>query len=401
MIETVPSARPRVRFWCKALLLVTAITTGTAAIALIDAWRPLGTTPDAARLERFQKSLNYRENRFQDSIPRAEPDIWVASARWLRGVEHSRPEQPLPVAFRQLEDFLGRPPSGLSITWFGHSSLLVQIEGRTVLIDPVWGDRCSPSHFVGPKRFHPVPIALQALPPPQVVLISHDHYDHLEYASIRELDKSHPIFVVPLGVGAHLEYWGVDPKRIRELDWWQETQLFGLTLVCTPARHFSGRGLGKDVTLWSGWAIIGPARRVYYSGDTAMFEGFESIGQRLGPFDATLIEVGAYDALWADVHLGPEQAVEAHRQVRGAVMLPVHWGTFDLALHSWVEPIERAVIAAKRKGVTLVTPRPGESVDPLGPPRRERWWPSVPWKRAAEAPVVSSGLGQGSESAGE
>jgi L-ascorbate metabolism protein UlaG (beta-lactamase superfamily) len=237
-----------------------------------------------------------------------------------------------------------------------------------------------------------VSIALGALPKVDAVLISHDHYDHLDYQTVVELAKQDPLFVVPLGVGAHLEYWGIDPKRIRELDWWQETALGKLRLVATPARHFSGRGLGADATLWSGWAMIGAERRAYYSGDTAMFEGFQQIGERLGPFDATMIEAGAYDAMWADVHVGPEQAVAAHLAVRGRVLLPVHWGTFDLALHTWVEPMERVLVAAQSENVTVVTPKPGQSIDPLAPPRPERWWPSVPWKKAAEAPVISSGL---------
>jgi L-ascorbate metabolism protein UlaG (beta-lactamase superfamily) len=146
--------------------------------------------------------------------------------------------------------------------------------------------------------------------------------------------------------------------------------------------------------LWSGWALIGSQRRVFYSGDTAMFEGFRQIGERLGPFDATMIEVGAYDAMWADVHLGPEQAVQAHRDVRGNVLFPVHWGTFDLALHSWIEPAERVLASARAAGVRSVTPRPGESIDPFASPEPRRWWAGVPWKTAAEAPVVSSGLEQ-------
>src|SRR5690606_21807847 len=161
----------------------------------------------------------------------------------------------------------------------------------------------------------------------------------------------------------------------------------------TPARHFSGRGLGADQTLWAGFAILGDERRAYYSGDTALFEGFAQIGERLGPFDVALIEVGAYDALWADVHLGPEQAIQAHRAVRAELLVPVHWGTFNLALHSWIEPIERTLAAARAAGVEVATPRPGESIDTAAPPAPERWWPGdVPWKTAAEAPVVSSGL---------
>jgi L-ascorbate metabolism protein UlaG (beta-lactamase superfamily) len=359
---------------------------------VVDAWPALGTKPRAARQERIEKSPQYRGGKFVDTIPRIDPDLAAVSMRWFRGVADSRPTAPLPVLLRQASDFEPTPESSLRITWFGHSSLLVEIEGKRLLLDPVWSERCSPTRFMGPKRFHPVPIELGALPKIDAVLISHDHYDHLDYATVLQLEKQEPMFFVPLGVGAHLEYWGIAPKRIVELDWWQEAALGPIRVVATPARHFSGRGLGSDKTLWSGWAMIGAERRAYYSGDTAMFEGFQQIGERLGPFDATMIESGAYDAMWADVHLGPEQAVAAHRAVRGRVLFPVHWGTFDLALHTWVEPMERVLVAAKSANVTVVAPKPGQSIDPFFPPTPNPWWPRVPWKTAAEAPVVSSGL---------
>ncbi|HYO96285.1 MAG TPA: MBL fold metallo-hydrolase [Polyangiaceae bacterium] len=383
---------PRRRTWLRVVLALVAVLAVLILVGLLDAWAALGTTPQGPRLARILESRQYREGKFVNTIARVEPDVWTAMARWLQGVEHSRPSAPLPIARRTAGDFATPPASDLRITWFGHSTLLVEIEGRRVLFDPVWSERCSPSSFIGPTRFHPVPMSLEALPPLDAIVISHDHYDHLDYSTIARLSRLHVPFVVPLGVGAHLEYWGVAPSLIHELDWWQETRVAELRLVATPARHFSGRGLQSDGTLWAGWAVLGKRRRVYYSGDTAMFEGFEQIGARLGPFDATMIEVGAYDALWADVHLGPEQAVAAHRAVRGGVLFPVHWGTFDLALHSWVEPAERVLAAARAVNVAVVTPRPGQSIDALAPPEPERWWPRVPWYTAKEKPVVSSGL---------
>jgi L-ascorbate metabolism protein UlaG (beta-lactamase superfamily) len=378
--------------WRRWLLGGVLLALALVATGVVDAWPAIGTLPEGPRLQRIQASSRYRNGKFADTIPRVEPDVWVATRRWLRGTPQSRPSSALPVVFRRASDFAVAPASGLRITWFGHSTLLVEIEGRRVLIDPVWSERCSPSRFIGPKRFHPPPFRLEDLPPIDAVVISHDHYDHLDYATIAALKQGAATFIVPLGVGAHLEYWGIAPERIRELEWWQDTSLNGIRFTATPARHFSGRGLGNDRTLWAGWVLSGAARRVYYSGDTAMFEGFEQIGERLGPFDATMIEVGAYDALWADVHLGPEQAVQAHRAVRGRVMLPVHWGTFDLALHTWTEPAERVLAAARAANVTIVVPRPGESIDPAAPALAKRWWPQVPWKTASEAPVVSSGL---------
>ena len=247
--------------------------------------------------------------------------------------------------------------------------------------------------FAGPKRFYPPPLALSELPAIDAVLLSHDHFDHLDAALVRALHSRDLRWVVPLGVGRWLRPWGIQPERITELDWWDSAVVAGATLTATPARHFSGRGPGSsDRTLWTGWAITGAGRRVYYAGDTAMQHEFAEIGERLGPFDLTMIEVGAYDKLWPDVHLGPEQAVLAHRLVRGAVMLPLHWGLFDLALHGWTEPIERALAAAARDGVRVATPRPGGMVEPASLPEVERWWPSLPWQTAAEAPIRSTGV---------
>jgi L-ascorbate metabolism protein UlaG (beta-lactamase superfamily) len=385
-----PTASKRRVAW--RILAGTALAVVALLVAgLADAWRALGTLPSGKRAERIASSSRYRGGKLVDTIPRIEPDIWKATSRWLGGGEHRRPAALLPVLLRETSEFAA-PTTGVRITWLGHSSLLVELEGRRVLVDPVFSQRCSPSQFVGPERFHPVPLPVEALPALDAVVISHDHYDHLDYDTVKRLKARQVPFLVPLGVGAHLEYWGIPPELIHELDWWQDAVVAGLRFVATPARHFSGRGLGADQTLWSGWALMGAKQRVYYSGDTAMFEGFAQIGERLGPFDAALIEVGAYDALWADVHLGPEQAVRAHRAVRGGLFFPVHWGTFDLALHSWIEPVERTLAAALESGVPVVTPKPGQSIEVASPPAPERWWPKVSWQTASEAPVVSSGL---------
>ncbi len=198
-------------------------------------------------------------------------------------------------------------------------------------------------------------------------------------------------FIVPLGVGADLVRWGVREDSITELDWWEHVDIRSLTVVCTPARHASGRHLfDKDAKLWAGYAFITGKHHVYFSGDTGLFPALRDIGFRLGPFDLTMIEVGQYNAAWPDWHMGPEQAVRAHEMVRGRVMLPVHWGAIALAAHGWTEPIERVLVAAKAAGVTVIAPRPGEPVEPSAPPELVRWWPEVPWKTAAERPVVST-----------
>jgi L-ascorbate metabolism protein UlaG (beta-lactamase superfamily) len=188
-----------------------------------------------------------------------------------------------------------------------------------------------------------------------------------------------------------LTAWGIPGARITELDWWGQTRVGSLDITCTPARHASGRMLlDKDKTLWAGYAFIGSAHRVYFSGDTGFFPGFAEIGQRLGPFDLTLIETGAYGQAWPDWHLGPEQAVQAHALVQGRALLPIHWGTFDLAAHGWTEPIERVLAAARMTGAKVLVPRPGESLEPADSRTLERWWPSLPWKTAQEVPIIAT-----------
>jgi len=347
------------------------------------------------RHQRIGSSVKNQEGRFINSIPAMQPPIFKTLVEWVKGADHTTPDAPISVAHRSKSDFEVLPESGLRITWLGHSTTLVEIDGARLLLDPMWSDRSSPFSFAGPKRFFEPPLAIEDLPPVDGVLISHDHYDHLDKATIIKLAGLAAKFIVPLGVGAHLEKWGVSSQKIVELDWWQSIQLGHLKLSATPARHFSGRSIimsDRDKSLWVGFAIQGPKHRVYYSGDSGMFEGFEEIGRKLGPFDASLIEAGAYNQLWADLHLGPEQAVQAAQQVRGGLFIPVHWGTFDLALHSWTEPVERLLLAADKAGIKTVVPKPGQSVEPSSPPELVRWWPEIPWQTAEEHPIVSSGM---------
>ena len=362
-----------------ALALLSIIVIGALVLVQSTAWlMSLGGRLRGARLERARRSPEFVDGKFRNA---EKSRMLTTSYRaMLRhqffGGEQRSPIHPVPVVMRTRRDYATPPASGLRATWIGWASVLVEIDGRIVLTDPVWSERCSPSTLVGPKRFHPPPIALDELPPVDVVVISHDHYDHLDMPAIRALASRGTQFVVPLGIGAHLERWGVPPNQFHELDWNESVDIHGLSLTATPSRHYSGRNpLHPSETLWASWVVKGPRHRFFFSGDSGYSGAFKTIGAQHGPFDLTLIKIGASDPSWSDIHMTPEEAVQVHRDVGGRVMLPVHWATFNLAFHPWRDPADRAVAAAEKAGVTLVVPRPGQFVEPAAAlPRREIWW---------------------------
>jgi L-ascorbate metabolism protein UlaG (beta-lactamase superfamily) len=270
------------------------------------------------------------------------------------------------------------PKSGLRITWFGHSSLLVEIDGMRVLIDPVWDERAAPTTWTGPKRFFPPTIPLGDLPTIDAVIISHDHYDHLGADSIRELAQTENTrrarWITPLGVGAILSSMGVDPSRCTELNWMDVVPVGPLTVSALPTRHFSGRSLfNRNQTLWASFVLAGPSHRVYYGADSGEWPGFDEIGKRFGPFDLTMLEIGAYDPAWANIHMGPDGALRTFRALGDqGLLMPIHWGLFDLALHPWTQPIEKVSAA---EGLKLWSPTPGVPTEVVaGEELRSGWW---------------------------
>ncbi|WP_229858049.1 MBL fold metallo-hydrolase, partial [Streptomyces anandii] len=286
----------------------------------LRALRPaaFGADPAGERMERIRRSPHFKDGVFQNpgGEARTRPSGSMRDFAKLYFDKEERPRRsprdPVPVHATTHADLAGPPATGLRLTWMGHSSVLAEIDGHRVLFDPVWGERCSPFPFAGPRRLHPVPLPLAALGPVDVVVISHDHYDHLDMPSIKALAGTDTVFAVPLGVGAHLEHWGVSAGRLRELDWHESTEVGGLTLTATPARHFCGRGLrNTQHTLWASWAVAGEEHRVYHSGDTGYFDGFKDIGAGHGPFDATMIQLGAYSEYWPDIHMTPEEGMRA------------------------------------------------------------------------------------------
>jgi len=257
------------------------------------------------------------------------------------------------------------PKNGLRMTWIGHSSLLIEIDGRRILTDPVWSGRASFSQFFGPKRFFQPPIALEDLPPLDAVILSHDHYDHLDRDTIRFFAGKTIPFYCSLSVGKYLSSWGVRRDCITELNWGDSAMIGNdCVITATPARHFSGRGIiNRNETLWSSFVIKGSKHNIFFGADSGWFPGFKDIGNTFGPFDLTILEIGAYNKNWADIHMGPDHASNAHLALKGKVMMPIHWGTFNLALHDWYEPIEKLETYANEKHIELFVPEPGKPTD--------------------------------------
>ncbi len=334
------------------------------------------------RLERMKASRQFRNGKFHNSGPMRRP-MEGSSASLMRellfGGRKRVPKKPLPVE-SPTEVWSTNPSTGLRVTWLGHSSVFIECDGTRILTDPIFGQNASPVSFVGRKRFHPVPATLDEMMPIDAILLSHDHYDHLCRPTIRKIAKRGIPFVTSLGVGAHLEKFGVSPSNITELDWWESYTLPGglMTLTATPAQHFSGRGLGdRNATLWSSWVLKTAQHNVFFSADTGLNDDLRVIGERYGPFDLTMLEIGAAHPAWADIHLGPENALTAFRMLGGGTFMPIHWGTFDLALHSWEEPAETLLELARKSGEHIITPPLGRPVEPSLVKGATPWWREV------------------------
>ncbi|HVP87187.1 MAG TPA: MBL fold metallo-hydrolase [Casimicrobiaceae bacterium] len=346
--------------------------------------KSFGDKPKGLRLERIKASRLWDGTSFRNIHP-VLPGLRDPQAKmptigeFLCGGDRRVPEAPLP-SLSPVATWAKAPGSGLRATWLGHSTVLIEIDGLRVLTDPVWGPRASPSQHIGPKRFQPVPVPLQGLPPLDLVVISHDHYDHLDYPTILDLAKIDVPIVTSLGVGAHLEAWGILPERITELDWWESHALpnADLTVTAAPSQHFSGRRFSqRNATLWSSLVIRSRRHAVFFSGDTGLTTEYAAIRERLGPFDLVMLEVGAFHPSWGDIHLGPENALEALALLGGGTFLPVHWGTFALAMHDWDQPAETLLALAPKRGVQLIMPRLGEPVEPAHAERVTPWWRAV------------------------
>ncbi len=285
------------------------------------------------------------------------------------------PKQPLGPFKTDTTIYQNPPESGLRITLIGHSSLLIEIDGTRILTDPVWSDRVSFSQHFGPKRFFAPPLKLEDLPPLDAVLLSHDHYDHLDKNTMKFFAGGTLPILCSLKMAKQLAKWGLERNFINQMDWGDGVMIGDRCVVtAAPARHFSGRGIfGRNETLWSSFVIRSPKHNIFFGADSGWFPGFKEIGDAFGPFDLTMLEIGAYGKYWPDIHMGPDNASNAHLALRGKLMMPIHWGTFNLAPHAWYEPIEKLLDYAKEKNIQLFVPTPGEPSEVKGE-YVSGWW---------------------------
>ena len=299
--------------------------------------------------------------------------------RLITGKEERVPRRPLGPFQTDPAIFRTAPASGLRITWLGHSSLLFEIDGTTVLVDPVFSKRASFVQWFGPERFYAPPLALADLPRLDAVLLTHDHYDHLDSAAVQQLIERTPVFICSMGVGEHLRKWGIPAAKIQELNWMDSVAVPGasdtpLTVTALPARHFSGRSLKRYTTLWSSFALRTSKHNLYHGADSGYYEGFKEIGEQFGPFDLATLEIGAFDPLWDQIHLGPDNAMRAAADLQAKALFPIHWGLFNLAFHDWFQPPERITELAAKAGLPLWLPEPGAPAEFTGEAINTMWW---------------------------
>ncbi|MDW7695325.1 MBL fold metallo-hydrolase [Flammeovirgaceae bacterium SG7u.111] len=362
------------------LLLLLAVIGGL----FVNISPEFGGEHNEERIKIYSESGHYKEGKFENLIPTSmDMDFFGfigVMGEFIKGNPTRQPKGDIPVNKMDSISLVNSPKSLTRIYWFGHSAFLLEIEGKNILIDPMLGETPSPVPFMGAKRYsRSLPIEIEKLPKIDAVILSHDHYDHLDYGSILKLKAKVSEFYMPLGVGAHLKEWGVDEEKIHELNWWDTISLDSLAFTCAPSRHFSGRGLtDRFTTLWGSWIIQSPTQTIYFSGDGGYGPHFKEIGEKYGPFDFAMMECGQYNKQWANIHMMPEETAQASVDLQAKMMMPIHWGAFTLALHSWTDPIERVSVKAKELGMPMTTPQIGEPIilnENIFP--NSKWWKGI------------------------
>lgn len=355
-----------------------------AVFSFLNLSPQFGGTATAAELTTYRETGHFENGIFiNDEAIEMEVDchsIQEMLKETFQPDPNIAPRQDIKVKKISPESILNKPDSLVRLTWFGHSTFLIEIDGKNILLDPVFGQYAAPHPLLGRKRYNSeMPISIAQLPSIDAVIISHDHYDHLDYGTIKQLKDKTDHFFVPLGVDNHLESWGIDEAKVTKMDWWEEEQFKELSIAFTPSRHMSGRGLtDQSATLWGSWVLKGKTKNIYFSGDGGYGKHFKAIGEKYGDFDIALMECGQYNKLWADVHMMPEQTVIAAKDVKAKMIVPIHWGAFALAMHSWTDPIERVSKQAQKMNMPIATPQIGEPLI-IGHSAipKTKWWKTI------------------------
>lgn len=363
------------------ILGITVLTLFLVGFLFVNYSPQFGGKHSPEDVKRYEATPNYLDGKFENLVPTAmdmPPQKMLSTlVDFIKGVPNSRPDFDIPVHRVDSLEIVEWQDS-TKLVWFGHSAFLLTLEGKTILLDPMFGDVPAPHPWLGNKRYSSeLPIEIEKLPAIDAILISHDHYDHLDYGSIQKLKDKTKAFYVPLGVGVHFIEWGIPKEKIVEFDWWDELNVDDIQLAFTPARHFSGRGLGdRFTTLWGSWVINGSQDTLYFSGDSGYGPHFTEIGNKYGPFDFAMMECGQYNENWSEIHMMPEETAQAAIDLKAKMMMPIHWGAFTLSLHSWTDPVERVSIAASNLNMPLLIPQIGEQIvmDSTIVVSNSNWW---------------------------
>ncbi len=356
------------------IILISLVLITIVIIVFVNTAPQFGKSPSKEQQKIYAKTGHYEDANFKNkSLTKIDMHLLDNLKEMFNKGPNRDPSKTITV---EKVDSLLTNIDQTRITWMGHSSFLIEIEGKKILLDPVYSEKASPVSFIGVnKYFQEMPISLEAIDKVDAVIISHDHYDHLDYKTILKIKNKTDRFFVPLGVDNHLLLWGVEKEKMEVLDWWDTVVFKELNLACTPARHFSGRGLTQSKTLWASWVIKGKKATIFFSGDSGYDTHFKHIGEKYGPFDIALIECGQYHKNWKNIHMMPEEAAQAAVDLKSKLTMPIHWGAFTLAFHDWTEPVERMLKKSKELNIAVTTPRIGEPIllgDTIFPIKN--WW---------------------------
>ncbi len=335
--------------------------------------------PSSEAIKEIPKNYNYKSGKFVNTNPTERMKgsfLKVGYQFMFENNKKRRPNFEIPQVEVNVREFINKKSEELSVIWLGHATTLINIDGTIILTDPILTKCASPIDWIGPKRFFDSPIKIEELPILDAVLISHNHYDHLDKESVLRLNGITKKFIVPIGVEKHLLDWGISADKIIIKNWWNHFQLNDeVEIITTPAHHFSGRAIiDNNKTLWASFVIKSKKHSLYFGGDSGFFKGYKEIGEKHGPFDITILPIGAYNKMWQSIHMNPEEAVQAQKELKGRLLIPIHWGTFNLALHGWIEPVERLIVASEKENVNFIIPKPGEVVKANSNVVIEKWW---------------------------